>query len=70
MDWKVMVAMGLLAVALLAGLFIAIVSSVNAYAKRFAEGRSEEKRRGFEVKSITAGTQPTVQREEKDDHHG
>jgi len=68
MDWKVMAALGLLAVALLAGLAIAIVSSVNSYAKRFAEG-GKDKRRGFEVKSTTAGTQPVVQRE-KDDHHG
>ena len=68
MDWKVVAALGLLGVALLAGLVIAIVSSVNSYAKRFAEGRKDE-RRGFEVKSITPGTEPAVQRE-KDDHHG
>jgi len=68
MDWKVLAALGLLGVALIAGLAIAIVASVSSYAKRFAEGRKDT-RRGFEVKSITTGTQPAVQRE-KDDHHG
>ena len=68
MDWKVTAALGLLAVALLVGLVIAIVSSVNSYAKRFAEGK-EDTRRGFEVKSTTTDTQSVVQRE-KDDHHG
>jgi hypothetical protein len=68
MDWKVIAALSVLGVALLAGLAIAIVSSVNSYAKRFAEGK-EDTRRGFEVKSTTTGTEPAVQRE-KDDHHG
>ena len=68
MDWKVIAALAVLGVALLAGLAIAIVSSVNSYAKRFAEGK-EDTRRGFEVKSTTTGTESAVQRE-KDDHHG
>jgi hypothetical protein len=73
MDWKVTVALGLLVVALLVGLVICVVTSVNSYARRFAEGR-EDTRRGFEVKTTTTttadGTQPPAQSEEKDDHHG
>jgi hypothetical protein len=54
MDWKVTAALSVLGLALLGGLVICIVTSVNAYAKRFAE-QEEDKRRGFEVKMTTDG---------------
>jgi hypothetical protein len=66
MDWKVTAALAVLGLALLGGLVICIVTSVNAYAKRFAE-QEEDRRRGFEVKQITGET-PVLA--EKDDHHG
>jgi hypothetical protein len=70
MDWKVIAALGLLAVALIAGLLIAVVSSVNSYAKRFAEGRKDT-RRGFEVKTTNAvDPMSPVLTDKKDDHHG
>ena len=70
MDWKTLAALGVLVVCLLVWLAIAIVTSVNRYARRFTEV-PEDKRRGFEVKLTenTIGTTPDVQRE-KDDHHG
>ena len=70
MDWKTLAALGVLVVCLLAWLGIALVTSVNRYARRFTEV-PEDKRRGFEVKLTenTIGTTPDVQRE-KDDHHG
>ena len=68
MDWKVVAALAFLGLALLGGLVICIVTSVNSYAKRIAEA-PKDKRRGFEVKTITTGETPAVQRE-KDDHHG
>lgn len=52
MEWKVIAALAMLGLALVAGLVICIVTSVNAYAKRFAE-KPEDKRRGFEVKVTT-----------------
>ena len=69
MDWKVTAALGVLGVALLVGLAVCIVTSVGIFARRLAHGPDEGRRRGFEVKSTTAGTEPGVQRE-KDDHHG
>jgi hypothetical protein len=68
MDWKVTAALGVLGVALLVGLAVCIVTSVGIFARRLAQD-PDEQRRGFEVKSTTAGTEPGVQRE-KDDHHG
>jgi hypothetical protein len=69
MEWKVLAALAFLGLALLGGLVICIVTSVNSYAKRIAE-EPKDKRRGFEVKqTITTGEAPAVQRE-KDDHHG
>ena len=70
MDWKTLAALGVLVVCLLVWLAIAIVTSVNRYARRFTE-EPEDKRRGFEVKTTenTIGKPPAVQRE-KDDHHG
>jgi type III secretory pathway component EscT len=70
-DWKIMGALGLLAVAILIGFVICIVASVSLYAKKFAE-QPEDKRRGFEVKPTTTDTadnRSAVQRE-RDDHHG
>jgi hypothetical protein len=70
MDWKTLAALGVLVVCLLVWLAIAIVTSVNRYARRFTE-EPQDKRRGFEVKLTenTIGTTPAVLRE-KDDHHG
>jgi hypothetical protein len=68
MDLKVLAALSVLALALVAGLVICIVTSVNSYAKKIA-AEPKEKRRGFEVKTITPGETPGVQRK-KDDHHG
>ena len=70
MDWKTLAALGVLVVCLLVWLAIAMVTSVNRYARRFTE-EPQDKRRGFEVKLTenTIGTTPDVQRE-KDDHHG
>ena len=70
MDWKTLAALGVLVVCLLVWLAIAIVTSVNRYARRFTE-EPIDKRRGFEVKLTenTIGKSPDVQRE-KDDHHG
>jgi hypothetical protein len=69
MEWKVIAALGMLGLAIVAGLVIAVVTSVNKYARQFSE-EPEDKRRGFEVKQTdTADTQSAVQRE-KDDHHG
>ena len=50
MDWKVIAALGFLVLALIAGLVICVLTSVNAYAKRLAEEpHRRDKRRGFEV---------------------
>jgi hypothetical protein len=69
MEWKVIAALGLLGVAIVAGLVIAVVTSVSKYAKQLTEP-PKDPRRGFEVKqTTTADTQSVVQRE-KDDHHG
>ena len=69
MEWTVIAALGMLGLAIVAGLVIAVVTSVNKYARQFSEPQ-EDKRRGFEVKQTTAAdTQSAVQRE-KDDHHG
>ena len=72
MDWKVTAALAVLGLALVVGLVICIVTSVNSYAKKIADEaeRPCDKRRGFEVKTTTSpGGEPGVQRE-KDDHHG
>ena len=66
MDWKVLAALGFLGLALLAGLAICIVTSVNAYAKRLTL-KPQDKRRGFEVKPITGET-PVLR--ERDNDHG
>jgi hypothetical protein len=68
MDWTVAAALSVLGLALIAGLVICIVSSVNVYAKRFAE-KPKDNRRGFEVKTIAAGQEPAAL-SKKDDHHG
>ena len=69
MEWTVIAALGMLGLAIVAGLVIAVVTSVNKYARRFSE-EPKDVRRGFEVKqTTTAGDSPDVQRE-KDDHHG
>ena len=69
MDWKVLMALSVLGLALIAGLVICIVTSVNSYAKRIAR-EPEDKRRGFEVKLKTAGDEQSPALPEKDDHHG
>ena len=51
MEWKVIAALGVLALALVAGLAISIVTSVNKYAKRFVR-EPEDRRRGFDVKTF------------------
>ncbi len=68
MEWTVIAALGLLGLAVAAGLVIAVVTSVNKYARQFSE-EPKDTRRGFEVKTNTADSVPAVQRE-KDDHHG
>ena len=68
MEWTVIAALGMLGLAIVAGLVIAVVTSVNKYARRFSE-EPKDTRRGFEVKTTTTGDSPDVQRE-KDDHHG
>ena len=71
MEWTVIAALGMLGLAIVAGLVIAVVTSVNKYARQFSE-EPKDPRRGFEVKPTTtntADTQSVVQRE-KDDHHG
>ena len=68
MDWKVLAALSVLGLALIAGLVICIVTSVNSYAKRIAD-EPKDKRRGFEVKVKTAG-EDSQALPEKDDHHG
>ena len=70
MEWKVIAALGLLGVAIVAGLVIVVVTSVSKYAKQLTE-EPKDTRRGFEVKqtTTTADTRSAVQRE-KDDHHG
>jgi hypothetical protein len=70
MEWKVIAALGMLGVAIVAGLVIAVVASVSKYAKQLTE-EPKDPRRGFEVKqtTTTADTQSAVQRE-RDDHHG
>ena len=71
MEWTVIAALGMLGLAIAAGLVIAVVTSVSKYAKQFSE-EPKDTRRGFEVKpttTTTAGSVPDVQRE-KDDHHG
>ena len=61
-------ALSVLGLALIAGLVICIVTSVNSYAKRIAE-EPKDKRRGFEVKVKTAG-EDSPALPERDDHHG
>ncbi len=69
MEWTVIAALGMLGLAIVAGLVIAVVTSVNKYARQFSEEPKDE-RRGFEVKPTnTADAQSAVQRE-RDDHHG
>ncbi len=69
MDWKLTTALAVLGHALVGGLVICIVTSVNAYAKRIAE-EPEDKRRGFEVKATTADDKKPSALPERDDHHG
>jgi hypothetical protein len=61
-------ALAFLGLALVAGLVIVVVTSVNLYAKRLAD-EPEDRRRGFEVKQPAGGDRPPALRE-KDDHHG
>ena len=71
MEWTVIAALGMLGLAIVAGLVIAVVTSVNKYAKQLTD-EPKDTRRGFEVKPTTAnasGSVPGAQRE-KDDHHG
>ena len=68
MEWTVIAALGMLGLAIVAGLVIAVVTSVSKYAKQFSE-EPKDTRRGFEVKqTTTAGETPVLS--EKDDHHG
>ena len=70
MDWTVIAALGMLGLAIVAGLVIAVVTSVNKYARQFSE-EPKDTRRGFEVKTTTADdTQSAALPEKKDDHHG
>jgi hypothetical protein len=70
MDWKVLAALSVLGLALVAGLVICIATSVNSYAKRLSAD-PEKRRRGFEVKPIAGDArQASPALREKDDHHG
>jgi len=78
MDWKVLAALSMLGLALIAGFVICIATSVNLYAKKLVEDpeKRNQRRRGFEVKPIagaeasTAPPTPAPALKEKDDHHG
>ena len=69
MEWKVIAALGMLGLAIVAGLVIAVVTSVNKYARQFSE-EPKDTRRGFEVKTTADDTQSPALPEKKDDHHG
>jgi hypothetical protein len=65
MEWTVIAALGMLGLAIAAGLVIAVVTSVNKYARQFSE-EPEDKRRGFEVTPRGAETDDG---ERPDQHH-
>ena len=70
MTWQIALSLGVLALAIVGGLVICIVTSVNSYARRLTEARKAPQPRGFEVKP-TAGGQPAGPAlRERDDHHG
>ena len=72
MTWQIAVSLAFLAIAIVGGLVICIVTSVNSYARRLSEPRKSREPRGFEVKPTAGGggePAPALRRE-RDDHHG
>jgi hypothetical protein len=69
MTWWTVLSLAFLALAIVGGLVICIVTSVNSYAKRLSEPPKVRQPRGFEVKPTAGGEQAPALRE-KDDHHG
>ena len=68
MTWQIAISLAFLGLAIVGGLVLCIVTSVNAYARRLTD-EPKDRRRGFEVKPTAGGEPPPVLRE-KDDHHG
>ena len=68
MDWKVIAALAVLGLAIIGGLVISILTSVNRYAKQLTVEKTDP-RRGFDVKTNAGGESPVLP-EKKDDHHG
>ncbi len=64
MSWMALAALAMLGLALVAGLVIVILTSVNTYAKKLTD-EPKDLRRGFEVKPAAAGDSPRAPEELK-----
>ncbi len=64
MSWMALAALAMLGLALMAGLVIVILTSVNSYARKLTD-EPKDLRRGFDVKPAASGDLPRVPEELK-----
>lgn len=60
MTWQIAVSLMFLGLALVGGLLLCILTSVNAFARRLTDEPKVRQRRGFEVKLPAVGERPAV----------